>query len=343
MNVTDKLFHPPQKRLRDYIALAVDTSSSMAQHGSRAYDMVREQFENIGSLQQDPQRDVYLNHYTFATQVTPLVTNKVNKINVPERSRYIFNGWTALNDAFAKSIEDLEAYDTGSQNASFLVVVITDGQENRSHISTSTLRSIIAAKTARDNWTFVLIGTAEARGYADELGIPQGNVMVWDATQVEEYERTSTALIGQTSKYSSMRASGATSTRSFFTDASAITPQVAAKSLGDITHAYRSIAATKQGRIDDFVRYHAGSFEKGVTEVYYQLTKPEKVQESKLIVLRDKVTRKIYGGDVRAKLGLPASGEIRLKPGNHAGWDIFVQSKSDNRLLSRGQLVLIKK
>ncbi len=96
-------------------------------------------------------------------------------------------------------------------------------------------------------------------------------------------------------------------------------------------------------RLDVLITYERGTFEKGRT--YYQLTKPEKLAEGRDILLRDKSTGIVYGGtmeDVRQKIGLPAAGDIRVKPGNHAGFDIFVLSKSDNRLLVRGTDVLYR-
>ncbi len=99
-------------------------------------------------------------------------------------------------------------------------------------------------------------------------------------------------------------------------------------------------------RLDTLITYERGSFDKGRS--FYQLTKPEKLQEGREIVLRDKKTGRIFGdqpsspGQVRDRLGLPTSGDIRVKPGNHAGYDIFVLSKSDNRLLVRGTDVLYR-
>lgn len=52
----------------------------------------------------------------------------------------------------------------------------------------------------------------------------------------------------------------------------------------------------------------------------------------------------VYSGEwVRETLGLPKFGEVKVEPGNHGNWDIYVQSASTNRKLVRGtKLVYLK-
>lgn len=71
---------------------------------------------------------------------------------------------------------------------------------------------------------------------------------------------------------------------------------------------------------------------------FYQLTKPEpKVQPRKQIILRDKLTGRLYGGrDTRSLLRLPSNGDVKLSPGDQGQYDVFVQSTSVNRKLIAG-------
>jgi len=49
----------------------------------------------------------------------------------------------------------------------------------------------------------------------------------------------------------------------------------------------------------------------------------------------------IYGGhEARGIIGIPTNQLVRLKPGNHQNWKIFVNSTSVNRKLVRGTDVL---
>jgi len=78
---------------------------------------------------------------------------------------------------------------------------------------------------------------------------------------------------------------------------------------------------------------------------YYLLTKREKIQEGKELLLQDRATTQVFGDSqrIRQQLGLPTAGDIRVNPGNHANWNLFVQSTSVNRKLVRGSKVLVIK
>jgi hypothetical protein len=92
--------------------------------------------------------------------------------------------------------------------------------------------------------------------------------------------------------------------------------------------------------IESFFESERGVYDKGCA--FYQLTKTEKeVQDYKMIVIRDRNTGDVFAGvNARNLLNLPTSGTIRLAPGNHGKWDIFIQSTSTNRILLPGTSVL---
>jgi hypothetical protein len=56
----------------------------------------------------------------------------------------------------------------------------------------------------------------------------------------------------------------------------------------------------------------------------------------------EKGSKAIYGGNAaRSLIGLPYGAEAKVEPGNHANYDIFVQSTSTNRKLVRGTKLLV--
>ena len=75
---------------------------------------------------------------------------------------------------------------------------------------------------------------------------------------------------------------------------------------------------------------------------FYQLTKTETaIQDYKKIIIRDKTSNAIYEGvATRDLLGVPHVGNIRLAPGNHGNYDIFIQSTSVNRKLDKNTQLL---
>jgi hypothetical protein len=87
--------------------------------------------------------------------------------------------------------------------------------------------------------------------------------------------------------------------------------------------------------IRDFVESTGAEFRKG--HGFYELTKSELVQERKEVVLVDRKTGDMFsGGKAREMLGLPYGVRGKVYPrhsGELAGYDVFIQSTSYNRVL----------
>lgn len=67
---------------------------------------------------------------------------------------------------------------------------------------------------------------------------------------------------------------------------------------------------------------------------FYELTKPEIVQEKKEVVLRDKVTGDMFSGNVaRDMIHVPYGTRGKVTPQHNFGYDVFIQSTSVNRKL----------
>lgn len=348
MNVTEKLKNAPKKRLKDYVAILVDSSSSIAQYGftEHMFNALLEQDANLRKLASEPDRDVVFHYYTFADE-----TKRLSSDPAPRRSDYKPFGNTNLYGAIVEAINDLDKYNVGSTEQSFLIVAITDGEHNQAYylngirngkFETKPVRDLIEQLTSRGNWTFVGICPKGRESNMTDIGIPIGNIDGFNVHDASEYKRFSGDTVAATQSYSLARTQGARSTSTFFTDAS----KVKVDDLVEVGHLFKKYTVPREMRLDTLIEYERGSFEKGKT--FYQLTKPEKLASGREILLRDKNTKTIYGdpvgliGQVRGKLGLPTTGDIRVKPGNHAGFDIFVLSKSDNRLLVRGTDVLYR-
>ena len=71
---------------------------------------------------------------------------------------------------------------------------------------------------------------------------------------------------------------------------------------------------------------------------FYEFTKPEIIQDSKEIILMDKVTKELYEGSVARTIAGIGFGETsKIKPGKLEKYRMFVQSKSPNRKLIKQQ------
>ena len=85
---------------------------------------------------------------------------------------------------------------------------------------------------------------------------------------------------------------------------------------------------------------------------FYQLTKSEKVQEYKGIVIQKLSTNELFGGkggslgdkEVRTLLNLPVGGgTVRVHPAINPEYRIYIQSTSDNRNLMPNTTLLLNK
>lgn len=238
---------------------------------------------------------------------------------------------TPLFDSVMGLIDSFEARtDVNNINASYLLMVVTDGEDNSSRTSAHELSRRIRALQATDRWTFVF---RVPRGYKNSLinlGIPADNILEWELSS-KGMEKSSQATTQAVGNFYASRAAGMTSSVSFYANLNADDSTIK-KSLTDITPSVRILPVTQSWEIRPFVEHHGESYVKG--NAFYQLTKPEDLQDYKEIIVQDKIDGKTYGGnDARSLLGLPDYGTIRLRPGNTGHYDVFVQSTSVNRKL----------
>jgi hypothetical protein len=105
---------------------------------------------------------------------------------------------------------------------------------------------------------------------------------------------------------------------------------------------FRVLTTGKSCKIQDFIESKKLFFKPGCA--YYQLQKPEYIQDYKNVVLQRNDTGEMFTGSAaRAAIGLPDVGKARVKPGNLGEWTIWVQSTSNNRKLLAKMKVLFDK
>lgn len=253
-------------------------------------------------------------------------------------------GCTPLYDAVMLLIDELEKLPAVS-NAAFLVQVITDGVENASITSSSVLARRIKTLQDTDRWTFTFrVPKGQSYTIVDRLNLQPGNVLEWETT-ADGMNKSSVVNAAATQSYIASRGAGQTSTKSFYANLSNVTSSQVEKACADISAdiSIWPVATAEDGmQVRDFVEKRL----KGKTMVrgtaFYQLTKTEKnVQSYKKIIIRDKSTNAVYGGEsARKLLKLPTNANVRLSPGDHGGFDIFIQSTSVNRKILKGTQVV---
>jgi hypothetical protein len=336
-------------RIVNHIALVIDKSGSMQSFNSSGWrpsklvEQLNKQVDAIKLAAREQDQETTVSMISFGERVTD-----VFHFQHPEAVQRFVNfgtneGSTRLYDGVLHAIRTLEKRANDSKNTSMLVIVLTDGIENASTSSSYGFREAIANAQKTDRWSFAFMVPPGMTRSITTAGVPAGNVTEWEQTE-RGLEEVSEKTVVATRSYYQSRAAGSTSSASLYTNPGDIKPATLKRALDDVSADFRRFKVTKEEAISDFVSAHLGHYPIG--NAYYELTKPEKIQNHKKILIEDKVAKKIYGGDeARELLGI-ASGtgvEVRVKPGNHGNYRIYVNSTSTNRKLVRGTDVLVQK
>lgn len=326
-----------QKQLKNYIGFSRDHSGSMSSHRQAA---MKDYNSTIASIREEAIK------HSQDTIVSTLKCGVGSGRNEWESqlssvtalrslTSYECSGMTPLFDSIDMLIKHFESLpDANDQNVSFLIMVHTDGGDNQSRTSASTLARKIRELQLTDRWTFVFRVPVGSKRELVNMGIPDGNIMEWDVYSTESFTKASVATQSAMSNFYQSRSVGVRSSTSFYADMSNVTRKEVTKVLDKITGEVLVFPVNATEMIAPFVERNLGRpMTKGCA--FYELTKPERaVQDYKKIVIRDKKSDHYYGGTAaRQMLGLPDFGTIALKPGDHGNFDIFVQSTSLNRKL----------
>jgi hypothetical protein len=253
------------------------------------------------------------------------------------------SGMTPLFDSVYRAIKKLEELDDGKDTTTFIISVVTDGFENSScDPGIDEAIRLMEEKVKTDQWTFTfLVPNGHGRKFAREFGIPAGNIQEWDETTAIGTETAFVKTAAAYTGYFQARSAGIRSTKSFYSDLSTVTVREARKDLSEITKQVQFIRARTDTQIRDLIINDGREWIKGAA--FYQLVKTEKrVHDYKLVALRVKTSGKVYcGEDAREMLGIGgAVGTVRLVPGDHAKFDVFIQSTSVNRKIPAGTEVM---
>jgi len=329
------------------VVFVLDRSGSMAAIMKDAVASLRANITDLIQKGNELKQKFIVSAIAFDTVTEVLFADHdVVRNGVPSFEGPRARGSTALNDAILRgiNISDTQIVPLGfasDYDLAHLVIVITDGHENAS----SSLRMDVAQRirelTASDRWTFTFLVPPNYRNsIISQYGVPAGNVLEWKAScaGVREYTAANTSAINN---YAVVRSLGQTSVKTFYTDLSGLSTNDVKKKLTDVSREAKVIKVERETDIRPFI-------EKNVNAPYlpghafYQLTKEEKkVHAQKKILVQEKGKSAIYAGDeARELIGIPKGKAVRVVPGNHSNWDVFVQSTSVNRKLVRGSRVV---
>jgi uncharacterized protein YegL len=190
----------------------IDRSGSMSGMEQEVVSGFNSQVETIKKLQTELAEQHFLMSLTiFDSEVENLVLpTPIKEITQINTEQFKPRGMTALLDAIGKSIAQIEfSYgEVLKENLmSVVMVIITDGQENASaYFNYHEIAKQIAARDAKDNWTFNFIGCDfDAIHTSRMLNIKRENVMNMNK---EDYQHVSQKVSQSMSYYAKEKRSG---------------------------------------------------------------------------------------------------------------------------------------
>jgi hypothetical protein len=337
----------PVQPLINRIALLIDASGSMQGLRYDAINVLNAQIDSIKNEATKLNQQTFISIGKFESGFSWIHRNVDSRSISPiTQNDYWTNGQTALIDAVDIAIDELDSQNQNQdfgKDVSFLLITITDGQENASRRSSvNNIAGKIRNKQGTDHWSFVFsVPRGGSYFITTFFGVPIGNIKEWDQTS-QGIQNLSVSTVVGTAGYFQQRSIGKTATKSFFTtDLSNISNRTLQANLDIMNDQFKKLQVPKECSIKDFVESEGLNFVKG--NGFYELTKPEKVQDYKEILIMNKQDGKIYGGDqARRVLNMPTTTVCQVKPGNHMNFRIFIKSTSLNRILVRGTMLLYK-
>lgn len=332
----------PLQHLINHIGLVVDKSGSMSKHSKKVVEVFDRELNSLKQRSVDAHQETRISIYLFDDKIEVLTFDMDVMRFTSLKDYYKVGDMTALIDATMLAISDHEKLPELYGDHAFLLYVITDGMENASKKNN---RNSIVEKLRKlpDNWTTgILVPDNQGIRYAEQLGFNAGSIATWDTNA--SFDKVGDNFSTVTTRYMDMRSKGVRSTKSLFTlDSSQITATTVKNNLNELPASdYQIFPVRQKVAIKHYVESWTGRSYR-VGSAFYQPADKVVIQDHKSILLQNVLNGKVYWGhNIRDLLGLPHD-TVKVDPGTHKDWRIFVQSTSVNRNLLPNTYVLVMK
>lgn len=197
---------------------SLDRSSSMSSKRRAAIEGFNDQ---LAKLKESPENvETTVTFGTFATEVDEFHFEDKPVDLVPEinEGNYVPSGSTAMLDGVGEMIEALyTSPNAHDENTSFLVVIVTDGEENSSSVyDWEDISHLITRLQNTGRWTFVYLGTNQNLAEVQKnMGLSAGNVKLFNDNS-EGYFDASQITSASTGQYLKGLAKGVKAADNFY-------------------------------------------------------------------------------------------------------------------------------
>lgn len=331
----------------NHIVFVVDRSGSMSGKESAVVKVFDNQIKYLAKRSKELDQETRVTVYQFNTSSDCVIYDK-DALRLPSiQGHYSTGGGTGLIDATLKAIKELGETPQRYGDHSFLIYVLTDGQETqRTGIEGAEALQREINKLP-DNWTLgVFVPDAQGVHEAKRFGFPANNISVWSTNSQDGVSEVGNTMQAATESYMTSRATGVRGTKNLFQLNTQISTSAVKNNLEELKASEYEVLLVRSYDDGKAIKEFVESWTKNpyrVGSAYYQLTKPEKVQASKEICIQEKRSGKVFtGANARSMLGLPPQ-EVKVSPADFGTFNIFVQSTSVNRKLVKDtQLIVLK-
>ena len=206
-------------KLTTHVAIVLDRSGSMWLIREPTVSAFNEQIKSIQTNSKGFKRTtVSLVTFSYKPDAPAIWMKDADELKELNRDDYVPNGTTALFDAVGWTINEFKKLpDAEDKNTAFLVVVISDGQENSStNFNSEKIAALVKECQDTKHWTFTYLGAnQDLSQVSKQLGIPMANTQAFTASAAGVQTLSHTHSINNAS-YFSARGVGATQTSAFY-------------------------------------------------------------------------------------------------------------------------------
>ncbi len=184
----NKSVEKPEQRVafgdcETHVGLVLDSSGSM--HDVKA-EAIRGFNKQLDVIRKKAKHQVRTHLTLFGTPGDieyRLENAEVGELVDLHQGNYMPYGSTPLLDAIGHTTKQMERYDKGGEKQAFLVIAISDGQENTSgDFDWESMEELIKRLNGTGRWTFVFIGPEEQHQQFEWAGVSPDNMLGFDGS-----------------------------------------------------------------------------------------------------------------------------------------------------------------
>lgn len=205
-----------ENELTNHVVIVLDQSSSMLSIQDEIIDAMNKQLDQIKEETGDMKTT--LSFVVFDSDVSERFWKK--NIHQCTMKDFIYSpcGMTAMYDGVGYTLKKMIDEDNGDEKTSYLVIVVSDGQENASkEYHSENIASMVSEAESTNRWTFNYLGANQDLGdVSKHMGTTQVNNYIDFAATKRGMDDFQAKYTCSTSNYFSDRKKGFTSSKDLY-------------------------------------------------------------------------------------------------------------------------------